>query len=481
MLAGSTDNGKYFLISDVYPHIESPPMKKTLLLACFFHLCYSSTRAQTLITTICGIGGTAGYTGDGTLATDATLHTPGGIFVNAAGDVYIADGLYNYAVRKVTAATGIITTIAGTGIGATTGDGGPATAAAVNWPNDIYVHSSGDVYITESSGKVIRRISAATGNISTIAGTGANAYTGDGGPATAAALEVPTSVTGDAVGNIYFTEYGSSTVRKISAATGIITTVAGTGVTGTSADGGPAVSTKLNGPDGLYIASNGDIYIADAASHRIRKVSAATGIISTVAGNGTNGYSGDGGPATDAQLFNPSDVSIDAGGNMYIADVSNHVIRKVSAAGIITTIAGDGTSGFTGDGGPATAARLYGPGSVFAHPSGAIYISDGGNDVIRKIETSTAGIAKQETVTGIYPNPARTELYVPGIHQATTYRILDVTGNCLQHGLLQNTDNTIHLRNVATGTYLLQLTGKDNGTAVMQTITVKTNEFPQNR
>ena len=215
------------------------------------------------------------------------------------------------------------------------------------------VDASGNLYIADTGNNRIRKVSA-TGIITTVAGNGSAGYSGDGGPATSAQLDGPEGVAVDGSGNLYIADTCNNRIRKVSA-TGIITTVAGNGSAGYSGDGGPATSAQLSLPAGVAVDGSGNLYIADSGNNRIRKVS-ATGIITTVAGNGSPGYSGDGGPATSAQLNQPAGVAVDASGNLYIADSSNNRIRKVSATGIITTVAGNGFDGYSGDGGPATSA-----------------------------------------------------------------------------------------------------------------------------
>ena len=222
-----------------------------------------------------------------------------------------------------------ITTYAGNGIAGYAGDGGPATSAQLKPPEDVDVDSSGNIYIADTQNQRIRKVDAATGIIQTVAGTGSAGYNGDGGPATSAQLKAPSGVAIDSSGNIYIADTQNFRIRKVDAATGIIQTVAGTGVAGYSGDGGPATSAQIKNPAVVAVDASGNIYIADTLNHRIRKVDAATGIIQTVAGTGVAGYSGDGGPATSAQIKNPAVVAVDASGNIYIGDTDNHRIRKV--------------------------------------------------------------------------------------------------------------------------------------------------------
>ncbi len=288
----------------------------------------------------------------------------------------------------------IITTAAGTGISGYTGDGGPATAAEVNQPYSAAVNSStGDIYIADFGANRIRKISA-SGIITTIAGSGIAGFSGDGGPASAAQIMAPFGVAVEASsGNIYFSDNGNERVRKISSA-GIITTIAGNGTTGSSGDGGPGTAAQLSNPCGIAVWGD-TVFISDKNNHKIRKVT-PSGTITTVAGNGTAGYSGDGGAGTAAKLNNPTGVTVDASSNIYIADYSNNRIRRVNPSGIITTLAGTGTAGYSGDGGAATAAQLNLPTGVTSPGDGSIFIADNGNNRIRHI-TSTGLIV---TVAG---------------------------------------------------------------------------------
>ena len=350
-----------------------------------------------IISTVAGIG-SWGYSGDGAPATAARLATPHGVAVDSAGNFYIAD-YYNNRIRKVTTA-GIISTVAGNGARSFSGDGGPAASAQLDHPLGVAVDSAGSLYITDSYNNRIRKVTT-MGIISAVAG-GGNGGLGDGGPAASAKLSHPVGVAVDSVGDLYVSDSDNCRIRKITTA-GIISTVAGNstsilvpgGEDGGSytfcfydGDGGTATSAHLNHPTGVAVDSAGNLYIADTNNNRIRKVTTA-GIISTVAGNGTYfGGGGDGGPATSAQLSNPSSVAIHSEGNLYIADTYNNRIRKVTTAGTISTVAGNGTVGYSGDGGVATSAQLYSPWGIAVDSAGNLYISDTYNNRIRKVTTA---------------------------------------------------------------------------------------------
>ena len=351
--------------------------------------------AAAVITTVAG-GGTSGFSGDGGPAIGASLSSPSGVAVDPSGNLFIADR-NNNRVRRVDAATSVITTAAGGFIG----DGGPATSASLNSPSGVAADASGNLFIADSSNNRVRRVDGATGIITTVAGDGARSFSGDGGPATSASLSSPSGVAVDASGNLFIAEFGNRRVRRVDGATGFITTVAGDGAFGFSGDGGPATSASLNSPRGVTVDASGNLFIADTFNNRIRRVDAAIGIVTTVAGTGVEGFSGDGGPATSASLNDPFGVAVDASGNLFIADLRNNRIRRVDGAtGVITTVAGDGTSGFSGDGGPATSASLNVPWGVAVDASGNLFIADLSNDRVRKVE----GVAAAAATTS--PTPA---------------------------------------------------------------------------
>jgi len=278
----------------------------------------------------------------------------------------------------------IISTIAGNGTQNYSGDGGAATAAELNFPTATAVDAGGNVYIADFDNNRIRAVNIFSGKISTFAGTGSSGFSGDGGPATSAELYLPIGVTVDSYGNLYIADFFNNRVRKVIRSTGKIITIAGNGTSGYSGDGGPATSAELNSPTGVTVDNLGNVYIADFYENRVRKVNAA-GIISTFAGNGTAGFSGDGGPATSAELNSPSVVALDGSGNVYIADTHNNRIRIVNSAGTINTFAGNGTAGFSGDGGLATAAEMINPTGVAVDILGNVYIADLDNNRIREV------------------------------------------------------------------------------------------------
>ena len=340
-----------------------------------------------VITTVVG-SGTYGCSGVGGQAASAQLRHPEDVALDGSGNLYIANSRC-HRVSKVDS-SGRITNFAGTGhirIGGdgSEGDGGPATSARVEWPNDIALDGSGNLYISQYKHDRIRKVDSA-GIITTFALGDNDSPSGDGGPAIAALLNRPSDVAVDGAGNLYFVDSADNQARKVDSA-GIITTVAGTGTAGSSGDGGPATEAQLSLPFGVAVDRAGNLYVADLGNHRVRKVD-SSGTITAFAGTGTAGNSGDGGPATMAQLRNPVSVALDGSGNHYIADYNNHTVRKVDSSGIITTFAGTGTAGNSGDGGSATAAQLRNPVSVALDGSGNLYIGDYKNHTVRKVDSS---------------------------------------------------------------------------------------------
>jgi sugar lactone lactonase YvrE len=261
-----------------------------------------------IITTVAG-NGFKGFSGDGGTATNAKLRYPYNVFVDTAGNIFIVDTM-NYRIRRVDAGTGIITTVAGDGNAGNRGDGGPATAASIRKSFDAAVDGEGNLYIADTHNHIIRKVDATTGIITTVVGNSNAGYTGDGGLATDAELNKPYSVFVDPFGNIYLADTKNDVIRMVDGTTNIITTVAGNGTSGDSGDGGPATQAQLDEPKGVWVDSSDNIFIADTYNDRIKRVDATTNVITTVAGTGSYGYNGDNILATDAALFTPTDICV---------------------------------------------------------------------------------------------------------------------------------------------------------------------------
>ena len=408
------------------------------------------------ISTVAG-NGTPGFAGDGSDATKAELNYPTGVAVDSAGNLYIADSL-NCRIRKV-ASGGSISTFAGNGTFSYSGDGGAATQAQLNTPQGVAVDTSFNVYIADTLNNVVRKVSP-NGTISNFAGNGGAGSSGDGSAATSAQLHGPEGLAVDAAGNLFIADTLNAKVRRVSAASGVITTVAGSGTPGSGGDGSAATSAQLNLPIGVAVDSSGNVYIADFGNSRVRKVSASGATIGTVAGNGSTGYSGDGGPAVKAQLNGPQGVAVDAAGNLYIADTENNAIREVTSAGLIATVAGNGIAGYSGDGGQATSAQVGNPVGVAVDAAGDIFTVDASNRVrqvypnglIATIAgngspgyTGDGGLATQAQLNA----PSAIALFGNGLQPMGAVYVADTANNAVR--LLQYAGNGLGVNAVANG------------------------------
>ena len=330
-----------------------------------------------MIETLAGTG-EPGFNRDGILAVRGQLSHPRGLAPDRFGNLYVAD-LCNYRIRRIDA-TGVITTVAGTGKREHAGDGGKAIQASLEGPSALAVDSSGNLYIAEFHYNRIRKIDP-NGFITTIAGAERQVRGGDGGPAADALLDHPAGLAVDHEGSLYFSERGSHRVRKI-APDGSIGTIAGTGMAGYIGDGGPAADALLWHPRGLVVDKEGNLFVSDSGNHRVRRIDRA-GVITTVAGTGMSEYSGDGGPAILGQLFAPDGLAADRDGNLYVADVSNHRVRRIDRAGVLTTVVGTGEIGSWGDGCPASQACVTQPEALAVDRDGFLLVSDSGNHRVR--------------------------------------------------------------------------------------------------
>jgi uncharacterized protein (TIGR03437 family) len=365
-----------------------PPSTFTSLMGIVLFFVPTLCRAQGLqITTVAGCGSCSPTNlGDGGQATSASLLNPAGLAVDVVGDFYIADR--HGRIRKVSG-SGLITTVAGggnNGVCCFSGDGGPATGAQLNNPSSVAVDAAGNMYIADTNNNRIRKVSN-KGIITTVAGGGSTL--GDEGPATSAKLDSPGAVTLDATGNLFIADTLNQRIRKVSTK-GTITTVAGTGICCALGDGGSATSAYLERPSGVAVDAKGNLYVSDTA--RIRKVS-VNGTITTLAGNGTLGYSGDGGPASFAALNGPTGLALDSIGDVYVADYFNNRIREILTDGTITTVAGAGNGNFSGDGGPAISASLFEPVGVVVAAAGNVLVADSLNQRIRLLKAAPPDIS----------------------------------------------------------------------------------------
>jgi trimeric autotransporter adhesin len=355
-------------------------LKSLLSLTVGLLLAAGGVRAQ-IITTIAG-SGMRGYAGNGDAATTADLFYPTGMAIDNAGNIFFADQ-NNNRIRRISSSY-VITTYAGGDTFGYSGDGHVALAAALTSPTGVALDADRKLYIADYGNHCIRMVDK-DGLMRTFAGTGEGGFGGDGGPATAALLNNPISIVTDKVGNVYIADHGNNRVRKVDSK-GIITTIAGSGADGggNKGDGGPATAASFAMPTGIALDKAGNLFIADAVNGYIREVT-TDGIMHTVAGNGYSGYNGDGVMATAAKLFLPWSIAIDQNDNLYIADQNNNRVRKVNKAGIISTYAGIGHMGYSGDGGCANAAELSYPWGVAVDGAGSVYISDWGVSCIRKV------------------------------------------------------------------------------------------------
>ena len=344
--------------------------------------------ADGTLTTVAG-SGAAGFSGDGGAATAAALNGPEGLAFDSAGNLYIAD-TFNHRVRMVTPA-GIVSTVAGSGFPGSEGDGGPATAAGMVLPTDVTIDATGNVYIADLGNSSVRKL--AKGVLTTVAGNSSGQMVRDGLPAMGAAFNGPTGIAVDAAGNLYIAEGsigsgsgldgGDFKIWKVGT-NGLVSTAAGNGVRSFGGDGGTAATAQLNAPSGMVLDPAGNLYFSDSLNHRVRKI-ATDGSIITVAGNDLPGFSGDGGPAIRAELNTPTGLALDSAGNLYIADTGNNRIREVLANGNIGTLAGNGNAAYFGDGGSSVLAALHAPTGVAVDANGVVYIADPGTHRIRRV------------------------------------------------------------------------------------------------
>jgi sugar lactone lactonase YvrE len=402
------------------------------------------------ISTVAG-NGTAAYGGDGGPATSASMMLPAGVAVNASGTFFIADFGDN-RVRKVSG--GIISTYAGNGTAGYSGDGGAATSATLHGLRGLAVDAAGNLYIADALNNCIRKVNT-SGTITTIAGNGTAGFSGDGGSATLAMLNIPTGMVADASGNIFIADAYNNRIRKVSSS-GIITTVAGNGTGGFTGDGSAATAAELNGPSDVAVDAAGNLYIADSGNNRIRMVN-SSGTITTIAGDGNVGYAGDGGLALTAELSAPTGLCFDPSGNLYVADANNNVIRAINTSGHISTFAGNGSQGYTGDGGPATSASFNLPYSVATDAGGNVFIADYSNQVVREVVAVTGIVSHSQShaAARLFPNPGNGNLQVISTEKIDLLIVSDILGKVILE-TRPETEN-LNLRLEHSGIYFVTL------------------------
>ena len=450
-----------------HPLLRRGPGRGLLLLLFLLPL---FTTAQVIVT--CAGTGVQGYTGDGHPANDAELYYPYGVVLDDSGNLYICDA-DNACIRKVSnpanVGVGIITTIAGNGTGGYSGDHGLGTNAQLDGAYDVAIDRHGNVYIADAGNNCIRKVTPLD-TITTIAGNGTAGYNGDTIPAITALLNSPTGITVDSIGNLYIADGYNYRIRKIDA-TGIITTIAGTGILGYSPDGSHADTAKLDGPYSIRIDKKGNIFFSDGA--RIRKMD-TSGIITTIAGNGTIGYSGDSGLATAAEIGGGA-IAIDSIDNLYISDGNCDRIRKVDTAGIIYTIAGSAIGGYGGDGGNPLLANLCGPQGIAVGSSGDVYIGDVCNNRVRLVVTYPVAIKDiviHEFGISIYPNPAVEKVNIESNFKGRCAIIItDVLGRSIYKDSFTNKIQ-IPVANWQPGVYYVQVMS-ENGYKEVQKLIVQ--------
>ena len=379
--------GSCYFVDGWKTNLMIPRLSGTFFVMCCF-LCFP-VKAQN-ITTIAG-NGSNGNDGDDGPATCAGIPKPIGLCLDGKGFLYLS---VSNSIRKIDLANNIITRVAGSDTYGYSGDGGPAKDALMQNPYYLCLDQKNNLYVSETGGHRIRKINLTTGIVSTFAGNGTAGFSGDGGPASLASLNTPRGICTDGADNIYITDYVNNKIRKVDGLTGIITTIAGNGSQVETGDGGLAVNAGIPLPNSIVTDPAGNIYFAEVVplvTSRIRKINGATGIITTIAGNNNYAYSGDGGPALNAELFNPVALTLDLSGNIYISENDDSRIRMINAStGIISTIAGNGTNGFGGDGGPAVLGTMNFPRQLAHDGAGNLYVADLFSNRIRKVGDAAA-------------------------------------------------------------------------------------------
>jgi trimeric autotransporter adhesin len=388
------------------------------------------------------------------------------------GNFYISDG-YSCRIRKINA-SGIINTVVGTGVCGFNGDNIPATIAQIGVAAQVIIDSLGNLFITDGGNHRVRKIDQSTGIITTIAGTGLSSFGGDGGPASAASLNSPNAICFDKIGNMYISDATNYRIRRINTS-GIISTIAGIGIPGFSGDNGAATAAKLWLTRSIIFDDNGNLFISDWGANRIRKIDTA-GIITTFAGNGGVGFFGDGGPATNSTFTGIGQICFDSFYNMFVPDYSNDRVHMIDKDGYIHSVAGNGIDGvFSGDGGPATAAGIYRPSAVTIDTCGNLYISDIGNERVRKVTYPHCGylelaVQKKETALSIYPNPATTEITISAPNKIKEVSVWNVVGVKVTDHTCHAQKTEIRISDLPAGVYFVRVMDEEGAVVVRRVV-----------
>ena len=425
-------------------NLKFPCVMKKYYVLLLFMICTYLVQGQ-IITTIAGTG-SSGFSGDGGVATAARLNLPFNLTFDKSDNIYIAD-TYNNSIRKIDSETGIISTIIGTA--------DKKLISELKTPTGLTFDNYQNLYIADLANLRIRKVNLETGSRMTLVGQRSETES----PNINAPLGGPFNVVFDKVGNLYISINGDSKVSKVDFSTGKISTVAGTGIAGFSGDGVLAKESQLSNPTGLALDGKGNLFISDSGNERIRKVDLSTGIISTVAGTGVTGFSGDGIEATKTQLSNPLGLAVDNQGDLFVVDRGNNRVRKInSSTGIITTIAGTGEEGYSGDGELARNAKLSNPTGLAFNNQGDLYVVDRGNNRIRKISglTSNAEELELESSLLVYPNPSTDKITIELKNnlELKSATLFDIRGKQVK---VQMTDKTLNVSRLPRGIYVLRL------------------------
>lgn len=427
-----------------------------ILILYVFLISISSGIDAQVITTIAGTG-EGGYNGHNIMAIEAQLSEPSGLWIDN-NELFFTD-LNNNRIRLIDTA-GIITTIAGNGEAGYNSDHIPAMVTELNKPNGICLDEAGNIYVADWYNNRVRMIDNTTELITTVAGSGAYGFNADGIPAIISKLAYPADVITDNEGNIYFADHDNNRIREVVKISGVIITVAGNGTFSYTGDGGLAKHAALAQPTGICFDPEGNLIIVDHGNAVIRRVN-NSGIIMTIAGNGITGFSGDDGPALSASFDHPTSACYDQDGNLFIADQGNNRIRKIDhITGIITTVAGTGTASYSGDGGDPVHAGLNAPWDIVFNTSGNLYITDLGNNRIRKIDfEGTAEIQDNtnKTVVQIHPNPATDIIFIglPSFVFPGEVIIRDITGRLIERQNVNDPLTPVNIRYAGRGLNLI--------------------------